>query len=113
MFARGRSSRGAGRRKGRGVKVSVTNPPLASCSNNTSGATDSVVTDSLCANCTQIVGDDNIGCDWCPNWFCPSSMCPSLPDDLINGIKTCGGSTIAYVCTECHATSSSINSSTS
>ena len=94
--------------------LNLTPNPSPRTANSSTPTTTSINPNNItnCATCNQIVGDDSIGCDRCENWFCPTSMCVGLPDQLIDGIRNFGGDAVAYKCTECRAGasgSSSIN----
>lgn len=79
--------------------------PCAQASNTTNSDQDTY----YCSTCNQSLSDDAIGCDRCSNWFCPSSMCLGLPDQLIKGILDYGGNAIAYICTACRCNDPSTN----
>ena len=43
------------------------------------------------------------GCDPCPKWFWPASLCLGLPEQVAASIQECAGDGIASMCTDCRA----------
>ena len=56
---------------------------------------------TACGMCSALTDHNCIGCDHCELWFHPTSICMSLPPDVIETVKQYGGAGVAYICTDC------------
>ena len=54
-----------------------------------------------CGLCSVATGNDSIGCDKCPQWFHPTTMCTGLKLNTIICIQEEGGDAVRFVCSAC------------
>ena len=105
----------AGARSGGTVATGQVSPPVRRVTRSTSQISASSESDAiadpsqgtlcgLCSSTTDFVGEDGIGCDYCPSWFHPTSQCTGLDVHAIRCIQGDGGNAIRYCCTTCRCT---------
>ena len=58
--------------------------------------TSSSIDNSNCEMCHNIVGQDSIGCDMCPKWFHPTTLCTGLKPEVIDHIISDDNNGIFY-----------------
>ena len=102
---RGRTgNRGSNTKKTTRQSTSAPIPNLPTSQTQLNGATNGV--GDKCSFCSVSIGADSVGCDKCERWFCPSTMCLGVPDNVVRSFLGEGGDAILFVCTECRISES-------
>ena len=57
--------------------------------------------DDICGLCTNPVGNDSIGCDFCPRWFHPTTICTGLKQETIDYIEAGSDDGMCFKCSFC------------
>ena len=83
------------------MNVAGSVPSRTRSGTNTSSSNTSSSPNYMCGMCNSSTADDAIGCDLCPRWFCPTTMCTGLKLETINLIASDADNGIFYKCSIC------------